>query len=79
LEELTRRLLEAESRGLWQAEPGMLDDVQQAALLVEGDMEEVMGDVREEFQGSKVEMMTAKDVEKWDLGWKIGGKGLEKK
>jgi cobaltochelatase CobN len=72
LEELTRRLLEAASRGLWQADPGMLNDVQQAALLVEGDMEEVMGDVREDFQGGKVEMMTAKDVEKWDFKWKIG-------
>ena len=72
LEELTRRLLEAESRGLWQADDADLAVVQAAALSVEGDLEETMGQVTEEFQGAKVEVMTAKDVDKWSPGWTLG-------
>jgi cobaltochelatase CobN len=29
-----------------------------------------MGDVEGEFQGSKVEILTARDVEKWKPKWK---------
>lgn len=71
LEELTRRLLEAESRGLWEADENHLDAVREAALLVEGDMEEIMGDVTEEFQGAKVDVLTADDVEKWRPEWRL--------
>ena len=71
LEELTRRLLEAESRGLWQADADDLAVVQSAALCVEGDLEESLGQVSEEFQGAKVDVLTAKDVEKWSPGWTI--------
>jgi cobaltochelatase CobN len=49
-----------------------LAHVQSAALEVEGDMEEIMGEVDGEFQGSKVEVLTAGDVEKWKLGWRVG-------
>ena len=72
LEEITRRLLEAASRDLWAAEEEMLAYVQSAALEIEGDMEEIMGDVDGEFQGSKVDVLTAENVEKWKLGWRIG-------
>lgn len=65
LEEMTRRLLEAESRGLWKADPEMLESVRHAALLVEGEMEEIMGEVSEEFQGSRIDIMTTDTVEKW--------------
>ena len=71
LEELTRRLLEAESRGLWEADPDMLEAVRQAALEIEGDMEEIMGEVKEEFQGSKVDVLTAADVDVWKRKWKL--------
>ncbi len=71
LEEMTRRLLEAHSRGLWQADPDLLQEVQTAALLIEGDMEERIGEVGEEFQGSKVEVLTARDVEKWQHTWRL--------
>ncbi|NLJ27806.1 MAG: cobaltochelatase subunit CobN [Deltaproteobacteria bacterium] len=69
LEELTRRLLEAHSRGLWEADPELLAEVQSAALTIEGDMEEMMGDVEGEFQGGKVEMLTSRNVEKWEPKW----------
>lgn len=74
LEEITRRLLEAYSRNLWAAEEDMLNAVQSAALEVEGDMEEMMGDVVEDFQGSKVEVLTDSDVENWNMEWKIGNR-----
>ncbi|MBP8646370.1 MAG: cobaltochelatase subunit CobN [Syntrophobacteraceae bacterium] len=72
LEEIARRLLEAHSRGLWNADPELLAAVQSAALLVEGDMEEIMGDVDGEFQGGKVEILTSKDVERWNPRWRLG-------
>lgn len=72
LEELTRRLLEAQSRGLWQADQDMLQAVREAALMVEGDMEEVMGEVKEEFQGSKIDVLSSSDVDKWKLKWRLG-------
>jgi cobaltochelatase CobN len=75
LEELTRRLLEAQSRGLWQAGSDDLGLVQTAALSVEGDLEESMGQVEEEFQGADVEVLTAGDVEKWRPGWTFKPKG----
>ena len=75
LEELVRRLLEAQSRGLWQADPDDLGLVQTAALSVEGDLEETMGRVDEEFQGAEVEVLTAKDVDKWKPGWTLQRKG----
>ncbi|WP_419655726.1 cobaltochelatase subunit CobN [Desulfosarcina variabilis] len=71
LAEITRRLMEAESRGLWAADDELLADVQEIALMIEGDMEEAMGEVTEAFQGAKVDVMTAKDVEKWQPKWKI--------
>jgi cobaltochelatase CobN len=36
LEEITRRLMEAESRGLWVADEDFLADVQEVALMIEG-------------------------------------------
>jgi cobaltochelatase CobN len=72
LEEITRRLLEAASRDLWDADADLLAAAQSAALEIEGDMEETMGEVQEEFQGGKVDVLTVKDVEKWKMDWKIG-------
>ncbi len=76
LEELTRRLLEAESRGLREADPDMLEAVRQAALEIEGDMEEIMGEVKEEFQGGKVDVLTAADVDVWKQKWKLEDLGI---
>lgn len=67
LEEITRRLREAASRDLWDADADLLAAVQSAALEIEGDMEETMGEVLEEFQGGKVDVLTARDVEKWKI------------
>ncbi len=77
LEELTRRLLEAHSRGLWQADAEDLAAVRDAALEIEGDMEETIGEVDEEYQGNAVDILTASDVEKWKRKWKIEDQGKD--
>ena len=55
LEEMSRRLLEASDRGLWQPEDGLLEEIQDAYLELEGFLEEDMGDNAGDFQGSAIE------------------------
>ncbi len=71
LEEITRRLLEAASRGLWDADQALLDEVRDAALDMEGTMEEIAGDVQGEFQGGGVEVLGADQVNVWELKWRM--------
>ncbi|HOP63376.1 MAG TPA: cobaltochelatase subunit CobN [Spirochaetota bacterium] len=71
LEEMGRRLLEAEARGLWNADPEVFDNLKNQYLNIEGWIEENMGDVEGEFQGGNVDIMTPDDV----AGW---GKRMEK-
>ena len=69
LEEITRRLLEAQSRGMWAADDDQLQAVRQTMLDLEGDLEDRMGPVKGEFQGSNVDIKTAEDVDRWR--WKF--------
>lgn len=65
LEELARRFLEAEQRGLWKADPQVLKDLKDIYLEIEGWIEEKMEDVKGEFQGGSVDVMTKTDVKEW--------------
>ena len=65
LEEISRRLLEAEKRGIWKARPEVLSRLQENYLEIEGWMEEEMGDVGGDFQGGNIEIVTRKDVKEW--------------
>ncbi|MHC1753480.1 cobaltochelatase subunit CobN [Humidesulfovibrio sp.] len=65
LEEIGRRLLEAQSRGLWQADPEVLDALKESYLEMEGWLEENMGEVQGDFQGGSVDVMRPEDVEQW--------------
>ncbi len=65
LEEIGRRLLEAESRGIWRPEPDLLERLKQAYLDNEARLEETMGDVQGDFQGGAVDVVTATDVSHW--------------
>jgi cobaltochelatase CobN len=65
LEEIGRRLLEAESRGLWQADPDVIQGLKESYLEMEGWLEENMGDVEGDFQGGAVDVLSADDVEQW--------------
>ena len=65
LEEIGRRLLEAYERGLWDADPGVIDGLKNAYLEMEGWIEERMGDVKGDFQGGSIDVMTLEDVAGW--------------
>jgi len=65
LEEIGRRLLEAESRGIWKADPELLERLKEAYLDIEARLEDTMGDVQGDFQGGSVDVMTADDVAQW--------------
>ncbi|MDI6603955.1 MAG: cobaltochelatase subunit CobN [Thermoanaerobacteraceae bacterium] len=65
MEEITRRLLEAHQRDLWKADPEVLEGLKQTYLEVEGWLEENMGDVKGEFQGGAIDILTAEEVADW--------------
>ncbi|NPV61598.1 MAG: cobaltochelatase subunit CobN [Methanotrichaceae archaeon] len=65
MEEMGRRLLEAEQRGLWKADPEVLDALKSLYLEIEGWMEERMGDVDGEFQGGAIDVINADEVKAW--------------
>jgi cobaltochelatase CobN len=65
MEEMGRRLLEAEQRGLWKADPEVLDALKSLYLEIEGWMEERMGDVGGEFQGGAIDVISADEVAAW--------------
>jgi cobaltochelatase CobN len=66
LEEIGRRLLEAEGRGLWQADPDVLEQLKERYLEIEGWIEDTMGDVQGDFQGGSIDILTTEDVGSWE-------------
>jgi cobaltochelatase CobN len=66
LEEIGRRLLEAEGRGLWQADPEVLEQLKERYLEIEGWIEDTMGDVTGDFQGGSIDILTTEDVGNWE-------------
>jgi len=64
LEEMARRLLEAQSRGLWNPDPDVLEELKNSYLEIESWMEELAGEG--EFQGGSVDIMSFEDVPDWD-------------
>ncbi|NTU43569.1 MAG: cobalt chelatase, partial [Nitrospirales bacterium] len=65
MEEIGRRLIEAVERGLWEPAPDVRDALKNVYLEVEGWIEERMGDLRGEFQGGSIDIITKDDVEAW--------------
>jgi Cobalamin biosynthesis protein CobN and related Mg-chelatases len=65
LEEISRRLLEAESRGLWQADAEVLQDLKAAYLNLEGVLEEHTEVFGGEMQGGSVDIIGLNDLEHW--------------
>ncbi len=64
LEEISRRLLEAEARKLWKPDPKLLEKLKESYLETESWMEELAGDG--EFQGGAVEILSIEDVPDWN-------------
>jgi len=54
LEEMSRRLLEAEKRGVWEANPEVLSELQERYIEIEGWMEEDMGDTGGRLPGAGI-------------------------
>lgn len=63
LEEIARRLLEAESRKLWTPDPEILEKLKDSYLEIEALMEEKAGEG--EFQGGTVDLMSLEEVPDW--------------
>jgi cobaltochelatase CobN len=64
LEEMSRRLLEAQSRGLWDPDPELLKELKNSYLEIESWMEELAGEG--EFQGGAVDIVSSEDVPDWN-------------
>jgi cobaltochelatase CobN len=80
LEEIGRRLLEAQRREIWNPDEELLERLKDAYLEVEGSIEDTMNDVTGEFQGGSVDIMTADDVGHWqaEMGKILDGLGIKK-
>ncbi len=65
LEEIGRRLLEAEARAIWKPDPELLERLRDAYLDTEACLEVTIGDVQGDFQGGAVDIMTTEDVAGW--------------
>jgi len=65
LEEIGRRLLEANQRGLWDADPEVLDELKKSYMDIEGWLEDRMGDVRGGLQGGTIDVISPEEVSKW--------------
>ena len=65
LEEITRRLLEAWERGLWNPDEDIKQRLKKIYLEVEGWLEEGIGDIKGDFQGNSIDVVTSEEVEDW--------------
>jgi cobaltochelatase CobN len=65
MEEIGRRLLEANQRGLWDADPEVMEGLKAAYLEMEGWIEERLDETGGNFQGGAIDVLTPEDVEAW--------------
>lgn len=68
LEEMTRRLIEAEGRNLWQPAPDVAAELKSLYVEIEGWIEERMGDMEGDFQGGAIDIQRLSDVAGWQKG-----------
>ena len=64
MEEIARRLLEAEARGLWDADEDTLEQLRENYVEIESWMEDLV--TEGEHQGGSVDIITAEEVEAWN-------------
>jgi cobaltochelatase CobN len=65
LEEMARRLIEAVERGLWNPSADVKEALKEIYVEVEGWIEEKMGDIKGDFQGGSIDIVTKEEVEIW--------------
>jgi len=68
MEEMERRLIEAEKRGLWKPADGLLDALQESYVDLEGVLEESTGDGSGSFQGGSVDIKELGELEAMQKG-----------
>ncbi|NLH80586.1 MAG: cobaltochelatase subunit CobN, partial [Phyllobacteriaceae bacterium] len=68
LEEISRRLIEAEGRGLWQPAPDVATELKSLYVEIEGWLEEKMGDMEGEFQGGAIDVKRLAEIPGWQNG-----------
>ncbi len=65
LEEIGRRLLEAHERGVWQADPDVIEELKEAYLMIEGWIEDKMDGTGGHVQGGSIDIYTMNDIASW--------------
>lgn len=65
LEEIARRLLEAANRGLWNPAEDVKENLQRLYLQIEGWMEELIEGNSSEYQGGRIDIITAEEIDLW--------------
>ncbi len=65
LEEIARRLIEAMERGLWSPADDVKKALKELYLEIEGWIEERMSEVKGDFQGGSIDILTAEEVKFW--------------
>jgi cobaltochelatase CobN len=65
MEEMGRRLLEAEARGLWEPDEDLLEDLKDAYLEIEGCLEDELGPVQGSMQGGSIDVFSPDEVTEW--------------
>ena len=68
MEEMERRLIEAEKRGLWKPADGLMDALQESYVDLEGVLEESAGDGSGSFQGGSVDVKELGELEAMQKG-----------
>lgn len=65
MEEMGRRLLEANERGMWNPDPEVLEELQRVYLEIEGCLEENLATVKGPMQGGEIDVYTLEEVNEW--------------
>ncbi len=63
LEEIARRMLEANQRGLWEADPETLENLKENYVEIESWMEDLAGDGQ--YQGGSIDIASPDEVQGW--------------
>jgi cobaltochelatase CobN len=67
MEEMGRRLLEANARGMWEPDEDLLEDLKEVYLEIEGSLEDEMGVVQGSMQGGSTDVFSVDEVREWKL------------
>jgi len=65
LEEIGRRLLEANERSIWEADPDVIRGVKETYLEIEGWLEDRIDENGDQLQGGSIDIFTMNDIPTW--------------